>query len=152
MSSLSIIIHLVIFNKSKKKTDIVNNGMSTITLKFLARKDQMCILKRMNWDKRGKKTLFIPQWSHFLNGHKYHCFPPKRWNCALDKLMVLRDLSFTGGGGGSVSDGRSPIFSGPPIAYVKKFWSPPLAPRKNFGLPRWKNIPSHKQWRWQWLD
>ncbi len=61
--------------------------------------------------------------------------------------FLIRELSFfTGRGGPSVCDGRSPIFSGPPLclrrkilvppfAYGEKFWSPPLTSWKNFGPP-----------------
>ncbi len=56
--------------------------------------------------------------------------------------IALRELSFLAGEGLSVCDGRSPIFSGPPFAYAKTFWSPlclwrsPLWPtEKNGPLP-----------------
>ena len=63
----------------------------------------------------------------------------------------------------AVCDGRSPIFSGPPFAYIckkkfgppfaygEKFWSPPLWPHVKI-LPPVSKVkehppPSHKQWR-----
>ena len=38
-------------------------------------------------------------------------------------------------GGPSVCDGRSPIFSGPPLCIRKKILVPPLPTAKNFGPP-----------------
>ncbi len=47
-------------------------------------------------------------------------------------------------GAPSVCDCRSPIFSGPPFAYVKKFCSPLLPLEKNFGSFQWAKGGSKK--------
>ncbi len=49
--------------------------------------------------------------------------------------MYLGSYHFLAGGGRSVCDGRSPIFSGPPPCIRKKNSVPPLPPGRNFGPP-----------------
>ncbi len=44
--------------------------------------------------------------------------------------LGLGSYHFLPGEGPSVCDGQSPIFSGPPFAYGKKFWSPLCVRRK----------------------
>ncbi len=74
------------------------------------------------------------------------------WVCSFLSLGSYHFLPE--GGGASVCDGQSPIFSGPPFACVKNFGSPfaygekncgppPLASWKNFAPPKVKEHPTH---------
>ncbi len=87
-------------------------------------------------------------------------------NFALWSKLFKGAITFYREGGASVCDGRSPIFSGPPLwlrqkivvppfAYGVKFWSPPLTSWKNFGPPPpqgERTFPLHKQIKRQWSD